>query len=262
MRGLQNCEYLKKLLQQIVYRGHQRSAKRCGDWSGKRIQKLGPKALLDVGCADGEFLCSYLDYKPELLCGIEAAPVLAAKAREKGIDVYSADLNGRWPFKDSMFDVVHSMQVIEHLHNTRMFAQEAFRVLKPGGTALIGSENLTSFLNTSAMLLAYTPFSLIRVCGWYLGNPLGLHYKEEVEEYVDIDNPAFAGVTGHIRVLSVMQAEELFRRIGFETKVSSIGLMPIPDSIGQFLERWIKRRGHYLLIEGRKPEIAEAAIRS
>ena len=35
---------------------------------------LRPKALLDVGCADGAFLFKYLDYQPELFCGIEASP--------------------------------------------------------------------------------------------------------------------------------------------------------------------------------------------
>src|SRR5262245_65316320 len=52
--------------------------------------------------------------------------------------------------------------------------------------------------------------------GWYLGNPLGLHYQEHVPEGVPITDPAFAGVTGHVRALGVVQAQELFEKIGFQ----------------------------------------------
>jgi len=163
------------------------------------------------------------------------------------------DLNGVWPYADHAFDVVHCAQVIEHLHNTRLFVQECLRVLKPGGTTFITSENLTSFLNLGAMALGYTPFTLMRCCGWYLGNPLGLHYQEHVEEGLPITDPAFAGVTGHVRALGVLQAQELFEKIGFKASVSSIGLMPLPNWLGRSLERLMPRRGHLLLIEAQKP---------
>jgi len=119
---------------------------------------------------------------------------------------------------------------------------------------LITSENLTSFLNLGAMLLGYTPFTLMRCCGWYLGNPLGLHYGEHVEEGVPITDPAFAGVTGHVRALGALQAQELFQRAGFTAvEVSSMGLMPLPDWLGRRLERLMWRRGHLLLIQAKKP---------
>jgi SAM-dependent methyltransferase len=242
-----------RLLQRMVSAGYLRSCQRCNDWSGRQVAALRPRALLDVGCADGSFLFRYLDYKPEIFHGIEASPSLRKQAEAKGLLVTPVDLNGVWPYPDNTFDVVHCAQVIEHLHNTRLFVQEMKRVLKPGGTALVTSENLTSFLNLGAMALGYTPFTLMRVCGWYLGNPLGLHYQEHVEEGVPITDPAFAGVTGHIRALSVLQAEELFERIGFPAEVSSIGLMPFPDWLGTKLESLMDRRGHLLLIKARKP---------
>jgi SAM-dependent methyltransferase len=237
----------------MVVASHSKSCQRCNDWSGRQTAALRPNALLDVGCADGSFLFNYLDSKPAVFHGIEASPSLRMQAEAKGIHVTAVDLNGVWPYADNTFDVVHCSQVIEHLHNTRLFVQELKRVLKPGGTALVTSENLTSFLNTGAMILGYTPFTLMRVCGWYLGNPLGLHYQEHVEEGVPITDPAFAGVTGHIRALSVLQAKELFERVGLPAEVSSIGLMPLPDWLGRILEPIMYRRGHLLLVKAKKP---------
>lgn len=243
-----------RLLQRMVGTAYVRSCQRCNDWSGRRVAQLRPQSLLDVGCADGAFLFQYLQQTPARFEGIEAAPELKAKAEQRGLKVQAVDLNGRWPYEDNAFDVVHCSQVIEHLHNTRLFAQEILRVLKPGGTALVTSENLTSFLNTGAMILGYTPFTLMRCCGWYLGNPLGLHYQEHVPEGVPITDPAFAGVTGHVRALGVVQAQELFEKVGFRpVRVSSIGLMPLPDWLGRRLEPLLYRRGHLLLIEAGKP---------
>src|ERR1039458_4880448 len=152
---------LIKLLQNSVARDRHNTCNRCNDWGGTLVAKLRPQALLDVGCGDGAMLIKYLDYKPELFCGIEGAPALRPKAEAHGLQVVGIDLNGVWPYPDNTFDVVHSAQVIEHIHNTRLFVSEIFRVLKPGGTAVVASENLTSFLNLSAMALGYTPFSLI-----------------------------------------------------------------------------------------------------
>ena len=245
---------LLKLLQSALARDRHNSCNRCYKWGGELVEQLKPKALLDVGCGDGAQLFKYLTHKPDLFCGIEGLESLKEKAEARGLKIKNCDLNGPWPYADNSFDVVHSAQVIEHLHNTRMFASEAFRVLKPGGTAVIASENLTSFLNLGAMTFGYTPFSLIRVCGWSIGNPLGLHYGTTDEEDVPMTDPAYAGINGHIRILSVLQAKELFERIGFNAIVGSIGLMPIPDLIGRHLEKLMSRRGHFLTIEARKPK--------
>ncbi len=243
-----------RLLQRMVTTAHARSCQRCNDWGGQRVAQLRPQVLLDVGCGDGSLLFQYLDYQPAQFHGIEAAPELQAKAEKRGLRVQAVDLNGVWPYPDNTFDVVHCSQVIEHLHNTRLFAQEILRVLKPGGTTVITSENLTSFLNLGAIALGYTPFTLMRCCGWYLGNPLGLHYQEHVPEGVPITDPAFAGVTGHVRALGVLQAQELFEKVGFSPRVHSIGLMPLPDWLGRRLESVFSRRGHLLLIEAQKPK--------
>ena len=226
---------------------------RCNAWGGKLAAELKPDVLLDVGCGDGEMLFRYLKTIPREFYGLEGAPDLQLKAQARGIKVSSCDLNGRWPFADEKFDVVYSNQVIEHVHNARLFAVEAFRVLKPGGTAIIASENLCSLLNWLALTLGYTPFSLMQTCGYYLGNPLGLHYNETLAEPLPLDHPAFAGVSGHVRVLTVRQAKELFDLVGFETEARSISILPLPDALSRLLEKMIKNRGHYLMVQARKP---------
>jgi SAM-dependent methyltransferase len=153
-----------------------------------------------------------------------------------------------------MFDVVHSAFLIEHLHHTRLFLMETFRVLKPGGTAVITTENLCSLLNWGALTLGYTPFSLVHCCGWYLGNPFGLHYHEKWSEHMPVHDPAFPGVNGHVRVLSVDQARELCEKVGFKAEVTSICLLPLTNWMSRPLERFFYRRGHFLLIKAVKPK--------
>ncbi|MGN6555668.1 MAG: class I SAM-dependent methyltransferase [Verrucomicrobiota bacterium] len=228
--------------------------KRCDDWAGQVVVALEPESLLDVGCGDGDFLLHYLKKRPREFSGIEGMASRQEKARKHGIKVVGCDLNGRWPFEDGKFDVVFSSQVIEHLHNTRLFVEEAYRVLKPGGTAIIASENLCSLLNCVALCLGYTPFSLMQLCGRYLGNPLGLHYQEPHPEAVSIEDAAFSGITGHVRVLTVRQAQELFTLTGFDAEVRSVGILPLPDFISRALERFVRNRGHFLIIRATKPQ--------
>ena len=48
--------------------------------------------------------------------------------------------------RDSSFDVVVSCQVIEHIKDDRTFLQEIYRVLKPGGTAILTTPNIKKTL--------------------------------------------------------------------------------------------------------------------
>ena len=127
---------LIKFLQRSLARDRKESCERCYQWGGDLVEHLKPRTLLDVGCGDGSALFKQLQHQPDSFCGIEGSPELRPLAEKRGIKVVDADLNGVWPYPDNKFDVVHSAQVIEHLHNTRLFVNEAFRVLKPGGFIL------------------------------------------------------------------------------------------------------------------------------
>lgn len=269
--------FILRWVQSYANRQRELGLQRCNDCIGQAVAQLAPESLVDVGCGYGDFLFRYLKKTPREFYGVEGNPARQAKAGELGIKAVGCDLNGRWPFEDGKFDVVFSSQVIEHVHNTLMFVEETYRVLQPGGTAIIASENLSSLLNCIALCLGFTPFSLMQVCGRYLGNPLGLHDQEPHHSLrpqhdparpgitspdrvvagpaaVPRDHPAFSGITGHNRVLAVRQARELFELAGFETDACSVGILPLPDWLSRVLERaGVRNRGHFLIIRARKP---------
>ncbi len=250
---------IRRFLQSTVLDAYVSSGDRCEWQAAKTISSCHPASLLDVGCGPGnDRLASSLQVPPTSYCGVEAHPELAEKARQKGLTVSSFDLNGPWPYESETFDAVLCTQVIEHVHNTRLFLHEMHRITRPGGHVVLTSENLCSLLNLGAMVLGYTPFSLMKTCGWYVGNPLGLHYQRTFEEHDAIrlpplHDPAFAGVAGHIRVLSFLQAQELLAKTGFiNIEVTTFGLMPLPRFCFRLLEPLMKRRGHWLLMHAQK----------
>ncbi|MGZ5415468.1 MAG: class I SAM-dependent methyltransferase [Aeromicrobium sp.] len=49
------------------------------------------------------------------------------------------------PFADASFDVVVSLQTIEHLWNQEAFLAECLRVLRPGGTIVVSTPNTLTF---------------------------------------------------------------------------------------------------------------------
>ncbi len=51
------------------------------------------------------------------------------------------------PFKNNFFDVIYSMDVIEHITNDQSFINEGLRVLKKGGNFIIGTPNRNRLAN-------------------------------------------------------------------------------------------------------------------
>ena len=102
-----------------------------------------PGPVADLGCGRGEFLEAL---KAAGLPGIgcDANPVMAARAKEKGLDVDRADLFD-WlsARKDSSLGGVTAFQVVEHLSPARLFdlVELVARKLAPGGRVLFETVN-------------------------------------------------------------------------------------------------------------------------
>jgi SAM-dependent methyltransferase len=144
------------------------------------------------------------------------------------------------PYEDGTFDLVVSNQVIEHLPDTDTFVREAFRVLKPGGRAVVSTENLASWHNVASLFLGWQPFSLTNVSedAMAVGNPLGLHRGEEGER------------RGHLRVFAYRGLRELFALHGFAVEgILGAGYYPLPGSFA----RLDPRHAHFLALGARRP---------
>ena len=94
----------------------------------------GEGRLLDLGCGDGA-LAARAAERGALVTGIDPSPTALERARaaHPGISWALPEADGRLPLRDSTFDVVTCVHVLEHVADTQALMSEARRVLAPGG---------------------------------------------------------------------------------------------------------------------------------
>lgn len=111
-----------------------------------------PARLLEIGCARGVFLdlARQAGYRT---AGVEINAYAAAYARERfGLEVVSSDINDY--SAPAKFDVVAAFDVIEHVPDPAGFLRRVAALLRPGGSAIIGTPDSSSFLYILAEKLA------------------------------------------------------------------------------------------------------------
>lgn len=137
--------------------------------------------LLDLGCGDGTLLAVARARKFKQVYGLDIADVVVERARAtcskmlgglEGVHVQTADLNGRLPFPDAMFDAVTLVAVLEHVFDPYLTVRECNRVLKPGGQLIVEVPNLAWLPRRLDVLLGRLPVTGDEE-GWDGGH---LHY--------------------------------------------------------------------------------------
>jgi SAM-dependent methyltransferase len=184
-----------------------------------------PGSMLDLGCDAGGRTAWIADrIGARALHGLEIAADRAEVAASRGVQVIIGDLSRPFPYDSESFDLVVSNQVIEHVVDTDNFVSEAYRVLKPGGRAVISTENLASWHNVASLFLGWQPFSLANVseAAMAVGNPLGVHRSEPGER------------RGHLRVFAYRGLRELLFLHGFVvTATLGAGYYPLPSKFAR-----------------------------
>jgi ubiquinone/menaquinone biosynthesis C-methylase UbiE len=116
----------------------------------KRDWDLDEASLLDVGAGQGGAVLEAL-HRGADAHGVEPGPEFAelSRLRLKDDDFDSSRIHETGgedlPFPDNSFDYAISLQVLEHVEDPRPLLEEMYRVLRPGGEAIVRCENYLAF---------------------------------------------------------------------------------------------------------------------
>ncbi len=108
-------------------------------------------SVLDFGAGVGSL--TRLLQQCECFSPIAAADLMPKPADLESVWWICADLNNPLPVARETFDAVIVAEVIEHLENPRALARELFRILKPGGTAIVSTPNNESWRSVLSLLV-------------------------------------------------------------------------------------------------------------
>jgi ubiquinone/menaquinone biosynthesis C-methylase UbiE len=183
--------------------------------------------LLDLGCHDGEWSMALAgSAQAAEIHGVEIVADAADLAEKRGVRVLRLDLNHTLDSLPSdAFDLVHANQVIEHVTNVDTFVSEVYRLLRPGGYAVISTENGSSWHNVFAAIMGWQIFSLTNVSGKVagLGNPCAIQRG----------NQPFSATWTHKTIFNYRGLIEMFEVHGFrDVTVKGAGYFPLPARLG------------------------------
>ncbi|MXO51593.1 bifunctional 2-polyprenyl-6-hydroxyphenol methylase/3-demethylubiquinol 3-O-methyltransferase UbiG [Erythrobacter gaetbuli] len=116
-------------------------------WAGdvRNTRPLAGKSALDVGCGAG-LLCEPLARMGAAVTGVDAAPenVAAAAIHAEGVGLDIRYIAGEIGQQDlGAFDLVTSMEVVEHVADKRAFLAQLAARLAPGGLMVLSTPNRT-----------------------------------------------------------------------------------------------------------------------
>jgi SAM-dependent methyltransferase len=113
-------------------------------WFASRVRAINAVAgryvgnhlrVLDVGCGAGNMMHHLARYGS--VQGVEIDPRPLKLAQQRGYDVKLADAGAGIPHDDAQFDLVATLDVIEHTQDDVAVLRECHRVLTPGGHLLV-----------------------------------------------------------------------------------------------------------------------------
>jgi ubiquinone/menaquinone biosynthesis C-methylase UbiE len=123
--------YDTPILQRVAYRPNH-------DAVVSELRRSGARRVLDVGCGTGILTTRiWRDLRPEVVYGCDPSPGMLEQAQERSHDVsWLQGTAERVPLDDRAVDAVVTTEAFQFF-DQRAALDEFFRLLEPGGTALI-----------------------------------------------------------------------------------------------------------------------------
>lgn len=113
--------------------------------------------ILDVGCGTGYFLIE-AEKRGWRVYGTEYTDKQVELCSKNGIKVQKGRLNSEW-YSEGMFDVVISLEVLEHINNPLEEVRHIYKVLRKGGLFYFTTPNFNSseryFLKSDYNIITY-----------------------------------------------------------------------------------------------------------
>lgn len=106
----------------------------------RRWSNLDRARILDNGCGVGMYTARFCEHSPRVT-GVEIDPAAAAQAAQRTGARIVVARGEALPFAPGSFDVIFSHEVIEHVDDDRLAAQEMVRVLAPRGRIVLFCPN-------------------------------------------------------------------------------------------------------------------------
>lgn len=101
-------------------------------WLYPRLCRELQGRVLDIGCGIGDLLA----FRPNTV-GVDINPKLVAYCRTRDLDAHEMPID-QLPFDNATFDGAVLDNVLEHILEPQPLLAEVHRILRPGGTLLVG----------------------------------------------------------------------------------------------------------------------------
>lgn len=158
----------------------------------KATGKLLSKEIVvaDIGCGRGELARELADEVKH----VTLVDHILQSINKENCSYTVVDLNDKWPLPDNKYDLVYSLEVIEHIENPRHFFREITRIVKPDGFIFITTPNNLNFFSKlfflftgihrffqdscyPAHISVVTPIDIKRICQENNLTLLSTHYN-------------------------------------------------------------------------------------
>ena len=155
--------------------------------------------LLEIGCGEGRGIELLAPLASQYIA-IDKIGEIADYIRQKHpeIEFHNLLVPPLTPIRDNSIDTLVTFQVIEHIKDDHLYIKEIYRVLKPGGKAIISTPNINLSLTRNPWHeREYTPQQFLSLCNTAFDTvaTYGITGNDKVWQYFEENKKSVAKIT-------------------------------------------------------------------